>query len=220
MVNGIDGCMTRKPWKLPFLAEPEEVAGLRRVMRLHQRLWGLADVSEAAEICVSELAANAIRHVGEGTPCTLVAEMRDTRLRIGLRDPDTRALPTLIFVGPDAETGRGMALVDAVSERWGVILGGESKLVWCDLSTPLISSGGHIDDPRVTRSEACLTLYADGAATTEDLGVGRAGVAFKVEAAIGLIADLLHWLRAHGRDPDEVLDRAQSHFENEVGEVA
>ncbi|MFD7946747.1 ATP-binding protein, partial [Streptomyces sp. NPDC059744] len=59
--------MTRKPWELPFLAEPEEVAGLRRVMRLHLGLWGLSDVSESAEICVTELVANAIRHVGEGT---------------------------------------------------------------------------------------------------------------------------------------------------------
>jgi hypothetical protein len=32
------------------------------------------------------------------------------------------------------------------------------------------------------------------------------------EAAINVIADLLHWLGAHGRDPDEVLERAQTHF--------
>ncbi|MFF2436177.1 ATP-binding protein [Streptomyces sp. NPDC058107] len=217
MVNGIDGCMTRKPWELPFLAEPEEVAGLRRVMRLHLRLWGLSDVSEAAEICVSELVANAIRHVGEGTPCTLVVEMRDTRLRIGLRDPDTRALPTLISAGPDAEAGRGMALVDAVSERWGVILGADSKLVWCDLVTQLSSPSGHIDDLRVVKGEACLTLYSGGIASGHGKGRGHAVV--QQEAAIELIADLLHWLRAHGYDPDEALDRAQMHFEAELSQA-
>nr|WTB36129.1 ATP-binding protein [Streptomyces sp. NBC_00830] len=218
-MNGIDGCMTRKPWELPFLAEPEEVARLRRVMRLHLRLWGLLDVTDVAEICVSELVANVIRHVGAGTPSTLVVEMNGTLLRVALRDPDTRALPTLLSAGPDDESGRGLAMLDAVSERWGVILGADSKLVWCDLATPLGSSDGHIDDPRVTKSEACLTLYAGGRAT-ENLGPGRAGIVFKEDAAIGLIADLLHWLRAHGLDPDEVLDRAQSHFENEVGEAA
>ncbi|MFI6061653.1 ATP-binding protein [Streptomyces sp. NPDC051286] len=209
--------MTRRPWELPFLAEPEEVAGLRRVMRLHLRLWGLPDVVEAAEICVSELVANAIRHIGVGTPCTLVVEMRDTYLRIGLRDPDTRALPTLLSVGPDAERGRGMALVDAVSERWGVILGADSKLVWCDLATRLASSAGHVDDPRVAKGEACLTLYAGGAAPGP--GTGRIRVAFQQEAAIDLIADLLHWLRAHGYDPDEALDLAQSHFEAELSQA-
>ncbi|MFD4942344.1 ATP-binding protein [Streptomyces sp. NPDC058409] len=207
--------MTRKPWELPFLAEPEEVAALRRVMRLHLRLWGLSDVADAAEICVSELVANVITHVGAGTPSALVVEMNGTHLRVALRDPDTRALPTLLSAGPDDESGRGLAMLDAVSERWGVTLGADSKLVWCDLATSLVSSGGHINDPRVAKSEACLTLYAGGAAA-ENLGAGRAGAAFQEEAAIDLIADLLHWLRAHGHDPDEALDRAQLHFEAEL----
>ncbi|MET8328692.1 ATP-binding protein [Streptomyces sp. NPDC005181] len=206
--------MTRKPWGLPFLAEPEEVAGLRRVVRLHLRLWGLSDVADAAETCVSELVANVIRHVGEGTPCTLTAEMRDTHLRIGLRDPDTRALPTLLSAGPDAEAGRGLALVDAMSDRWGVILGADSKLVWCDLATRLGSPRGHVDDGRVAKGEACLTLYSGGVASCR--GTGRTHAAFQQEAAIDLIADLLHWLLAHGYDPDEALDRAQMHFEAEL----
>ncbi|MER5614286.1 ATP-binding protein [Streptomyces sp. NPDC002215] len=216
MANGNDGCMTRKSWELPFLAEPEEVAALRRVVRSHLRLWGLSDVADAAEICVSELVANVIRHVGAGTPSTLVVEMNGTRLRVALRDPGTRALPTLLSAGPDDESGRGLAMLDAVSERWGVIPGAESKLVWCDLATPLISPAGHIDDPRVAKSEACLTLYAGGH-EGERPGAGRVGVAAHEEAAIDLIADLLHWLRAHGHDPDEALDRAQTHFEAELG---
>lgn len=215
MVNGNDGCMIRKPWELPFLAEPEEVAALRRVMRLHLRLWGLSDVIDAAEICVSELVANVIRHVGVGTPSTLVVEMKGTHLRVGLRDPDTRALPTLLSVGAEAETGRGLVLLDAVSDRWGVILGADFKFVWCDLATQLDAPGGHIVDPRVAKSEACLTLYAGGV-TAESLSSGRTGAAFQEEAAIDLIADLLHWLRAHGHDPDEALDRAQMHFEAEL----
>ncbi|WP_371772982.1 ATP-binding protein [Streptomyces sp. NBC_01438] len=154
--------MTRKPWELPFLAEPEEVAGLRRVVRLHLRLWGLSEVVDAAEICVSELAANVITHVGEGTPATLVVEMNGTHLRVALRDPDTRVLPTLVHAEPDDESGRGMALLDAVSDRWGVILGAESKLVWCDLATSLSTPDGHVDDRRVAKGEACLTLYSGG----------------------------------------------------------
>ncbi|GAA1375876.1 hypothetical protein GCM10009612_73270 [Streptomyces beijiangensis] len=33
-------CMTRKPWDLAFLAEPQEVAALRRIVRTHLGLWG------------------------------------------------------------------------------------------------------------------------------------------------------------------------------------
>lgn len=204
--------MTRKPWELPFVAEPAEVAGLRRIVRLHLRLWGLSDVVDAAEICVSELVANVIRHIGDGTPTTLVVEMNGTHLRVALRDPDTRALPTLVHAGSDDESGRGMALLDAVSDRWGVILGADSKLVWCDLATALVTPGGHVDDGRVAKGEACLTLYAGGGS-----GGGRVGVAFMEKAAIDLITDLLHWLRVHGSDVDEALDRAQTRFEGEAG---
>jgi hypothetical protein len=38
-------------------------------------------------------------------------------------------------------------------------------------------------------------------------------VAVAQEAVVNAIADLLHWLQAHGRDVDEALDRAQMHFE-------
>lgn len=107
-----------------------------------------------------------------------------------------------------------MALLDAVSDRWGVILGAETKLVWCNLATSLATPDGHVGDRwvAVARGEACLTLYAGA-----DGGCGRAGVAVMEEAAICLIADLLQWLRVHGSDVDEALDRAQTRFEAEVG---
>jgi anti-sigma regulatory factor (Ser/Thr protein kinase) len=80
-----------KPWELPFLAEPREVAGLRRVMRLHLDLWDLNHLVDAAQVCVSELVANVIAHVGQEVPTVLSVSMRGTYLRIEVRDPDTRA---------------------------------------------------------------------------------------------------------------------------------
>lgn len=219
MTHGIDGCMTRKPWELPFLAEAEEVARLRRVVRLHLRLWGLSDIADVAEICVSELAANVVRHVGEGTPSALVVEMNGTRLRIAMRDPDTRSLPTLVSAGAEDEAGRGLAMLDSLSERWGVYLGTESKLVWCDLPTRLTSSDGHVEHPRNARSEACLTLYAANAAAATCLH-GPAGGVTERSVVIDLIADLLYWLCSHGYDPDESLDRAQTEFETRFGGAA
>lgn len=77
----VDASVPRRPWKLPFLAEPAEVAALRRIVRLHLRTWGLTDQAYVAETCVSELVANVINHVGFGTPTTLAMSMRDTFLR-------------------------------------------------------------------------------------------------------------------------------------------
>ncbi|WP_329119240.1 ATP-binding protein [Streptomyces sp. NBC_01465] len=205
--------MSRKPWDLEFTAEPREVGALRRILCMHLRLWGLHEAVESAQLCVSELVSNVITHVGEGTPTTLGVSMNGTYLRIEIHDPDTRVLPTLLAATEDSESGRGMTLVDAVSERWGVQLRADRKVTWCELATGLAAPEGHGGGDHVTRAEAMLTLW--GAP-----GDGRVGAAVGEETAIGMIADLLHWLRAHGCDPDEALDRAQTHFEGELGGAA
>ncbi|MEU0659213.1 ATP-binding protein [Streptomyces lavendulocolor] len=208
-------CMSRKPWDLPFLAEPREVAGIRSVIRKHLRVWGLDEQAEAAQLCASELVANVITHVGLGTPTTLAVSMSGTYLRIEVHDPDTRALPTLLEAGPDAEGGRGMALVGAVADRWGVQIRADRKVTWCEIATGLTSADGHSGGPRVTRAEAMLALY-EAARQPRAATPGPLGSAMAEAAAIDVIADLLHWLRVHGCDPDEALDRAQRHFEAEA----
>ncbi|MFJ2175724.1 ATP-binding protein [Streptomyces sp. NPDC087851] len=211
-------CMQRKPWEVPFLAEPREVAGLRRVLRMHMGFWGLPEVIAPAQICVSEMVTNVIRHVGEGTPTTLAVSIQGTHVRLELRDPDTRAFPTLLAPDDDAESGRGMLLVDELADRWGVVLRPDVKIVWCELATTLTSPSGHTGGPRVTRSEALLMSCAArrplGAEASSPLSVAVAE-----EGAIDMIIDLLHWLRAHGCDPDEALDRAQAHYEAELADL-
>ncbi|GAA2957837.1 ATP-binding protein [Streptomyces enissocaesilis] len=206
----------RKAWDLPFLAEAEEVAGLRRVMALQLRLWGLPELIDVAQLCVSELVTNVLTHIGPGTPATLAVSMAGTRLRIEVRDPDARALPTLLAARDGDESGRGMAIVDAITDRWGVILRADSKVTWCELPTGLVAPTGHTGGCRVTRAEGTLALYRRATHPTADPR-GPLGLAVAEEATIDLIVDLLHWLRAHGRDPDEVLDRAQTHFEAKGG---
>lgn len=207
--------MDRKAWDLAFLAEAEELAGLRRVMRLHLELWGLPGVVHAAQICVTELVANVVTHVGPGTPCCLAVSMNGDRLRVEVSDPDLRGVPTLVVAAEGSEAGRGMALVDAVSDRWGVILRGDSKVTWCELPTGLRSSSDHVDSPQVARAEALLNLCGLGGIP---VGARRERLSLSLgrELAIDLVADLLHWLRAHGCDPDDALDCAQTHFEAAV----
>ncbi|WP_405666379.1 ATP-binding protein [Streptomyces sp. NBC_00055] len=217
----LDGCrfgVVRKGWDLAFLAEAKELAGLRRVMRLHLELWGLPGVVYAAQICVTELVANVVRHVGPGTPSCLAVFMNGDRLRIEVSDPDVRALPTLVTTAGEAEAGRGMAIVEGVADRWGVILRGDSKVTWCELATGLRSSNDHVDGPQVAKAEALLGLCGLGVTPT-DSDRGRLSPTVGRDLAIGLIADLLHWLRAHGCDPDEALDRAQMHYEAEAAEA-
>ncbi|GHB21973.1 hypothetical protein GCM10010377_09690 [Streptomyces viridiviolaceus] len=202
-------------WGFPFLAEPEEVSVLRGLMRTRLSAWGLQELSDSAQLCVSELVSNVIAHVGPGTPANLMVSLRGTRLRIELRDPGARALPTLVDASDDAESGRGMALVDALTERWGVELHGDSKVTWCELVTAPVTSEGHAGGARVTRAARVLSSYGDG----ELFGTprrSRLGAMAAEAAAIDVISDLLHWLQVHGHDTDEILDRAQTHFEAEL----
>lgn len=209
------GCMPRKPWEIAFTAEPAEVAALRRVMRLHLGVWGLQDVVDEAQLCVSELASNVITHIGMGTPATLAVAMKGTHLRIEVHDPDTRALPILRDADTDSEQGRGMALVDAIAVRWGVLLWPDHKVTWCELATRLTAPNGHVEAPSVTRAEALLGLYAAPAQPPCGTDASRVTSAVAEETVITAITDLLHWVRAHGRDADDMLDRAQMRFDAE-----
>ncbi|NSL43615.1 ATP-binding protein [Streptomyces sp. 8P21H-1] len=212
--------LPRKPWDLPFVAEPEEVSGLRRILRTHLELWGLHEIIDAAQLCVSELVSNVITHVGVGTPTTLAVSMNGPYLRIEVHDPDARALPTLLNAGSEAETGRGVALIDAVADRWGVQPLADRKVTWCELRTELNSESGRREGDRVTRVEALLRMYRDGADELPHAAGSHSilSVTLAEETAIGMIADLLHWLTAQGCDVEGALDRAQTHFEGSTVE--
>jgi anti-sigma regulatory factor (Ser/Thr protein kinase) len=210
--------MSRKPWVLDFTAEPEEVAALRRVMRLHLGVWGLHEVTDVAQLCVSELVSNIIKHVGVGTPATLAVSMNGTRLRIELHDPDTHARPALVEAGSDCEAGRGMAIVDAVADRWGVSLRADRKVTWCELATGVNAPDDHMDEAAVARVEALLSLREATGTVCEGTPT-RLSRTLAAEAASDVIVDVLHWLRARDCDEEEVLDRAQIRFEAQLSEA-
>ncbi|MFE1914444.1 ATP-binding protein [Streptomyces anandii] len=203
---------------MEFTALEEEVAVLRRKLREHLDRWGLQDLVDEAQLCVSEFVANVITHVGVGTPTTLAVLMNGAFLRIEVHDPDTRALPTLVAADMESEGGRGMTLVEAITDRWGVQILDDRKITWCELATALSTPAPYDSGSRATRAEAILDLYG-AAAPQLSSRLGRLSITEGEEAAIFIITDLLHWLRAHGRDADDVLDRAQMRFETQVLEA-
>ncbi|WP_326589028.1 ATP-binding protein [Streptomyces sp. NBC_01294] len=115
-----------------LLAVPKAVPLARHAVREH---LGDAEACPDAELCVSELLANVITHLGEGTAVTLrvTGTGRAARTRVELTDPDPRAWPVLRQAGGTEESGRGLALLDAVALRWGVTQGPDGKTVWCEL---------------------------------------------------------------------------------------
>ncbi|WP_328427412.1 ATP-binding protein [Streptomyces sp. NBC_00443] len=219
----VNDCVGRQSWVHWFAAQPSALSELRRTLKLRLILWGLPEHVDVVQICASELVTNVIQHVGEGAPTTLRITFKGPYLRLEVADPDMQALPTLLAACSALESGRGMAVVDALADhRWGVFLRDDAKVVWCELATNTSVVSEPTAGPRVTRAGALLDLYGSWqlpCGTAMSGGRSVLGAAAAEEAAIGVLADVLHWLRAYGYDPDAVLDRAQTHFEAEVGEA-
>ncbi|MEU4653787.1 ATP-binding protein [Streptomyces sp. NPDC023723] len=196
---------------LPFTAVPAEVRLLRHVTAGQLVRWGVPQAADEAELVVTELVTNVIKHVGEGTSATLVLEWGGERLRVEVHDK-SHAVPSLSAAGCDDECGRGLHLLAAVTADWGTVLTAAGKSVWCE-----IALGPEQVCRRMERAAAALQSYGPGGDVTQE---GRLRDAALKESAVQLIADLLHWTAACGLDPDDVLDRAQMHYEAEAGVAA
>jgi anti-sigma regulatory factor (Ser/Thr protein kinase) len=95
-------------------------------------------ITEAAEHLVAELAANAATHGRlPGRDFRLVLRARCETLRIEVTDTRGDDLPRHPAPAPDAESGRGLLLVEALADRWGVQPGpAPRKTVWAELDLP------------------------------------------------------------------------------------
>ncbi|WP_308315504.1 ATP-binding protein [Streptomyces sp. ISL-100] len=110
-------------------------ARLARLLATEQlRSWGLP--LENAALVVAELATNATTHgrvPGRDFRLTLTVTATDT-LRIEVTDARGDRLPAAQAPG-DGESGRGLLLVDALADRWGVASGPlPCKTVWAEIS--------------------------------------------------------------------------------------
>lgn len=104
--------------------------------RLREVLPASSVASEVIEDCllvVSELVTNAVN--AGCTEVGLTVEVHRDRVRLAVRD-DVRELPRLVVASPRARHGRGIAIVDSVSQAWGVERESHGKQVWADVAIP------------------------------------------------------------------------------------
>ncbi|MFE5753794.1 ATP-binding protein [Streptomyces massasporeus] len=110
---------------------------MRRIAAARLRYCGLESMVDDVVLIVSELLTNALLHTST-TEITLNLEICDGYLRVTVVDGEPGCAEPKLDDDPDAESGRGLILVQhLVEERggeWGASKGGAET--WCTLALP------------------------------------------------------------------------------------
>lgn len=117
--------------KLSLASDPHSPELARRFLRRTLLAWDAEALEATAALVLSELVTNAVLHAG--TDIEVSITLGDDALRLEVADRST-GRPRLRRYGLDATTGRGLALVAAMSSAWGVTPRLDGKGVWCELA--------------------------------------------------------------------------------------
>lgn len=117
---------------------PRSAGRARRLLVRQLDAWELSALADVAELVVSELVTNAVRHAREprGRLIATRFERLEHGVRIEVHDANDDK-PEPRQASPDASSGRGLTLVDALTAgRWGTTSrDGVGKLVWAVCTT-------------------------------------------------------------------------------------
>jgi anti-sigma regulatory factor (Ser/Thr protein kinase) len=94
-------------------------------------LWQLDGLAPLAELLLTELVANAVRHAR--TPFSVMMRWNGRDLRCEVTDANPLPPRPQAIVDPFTTGGRGLLLVDQLAASWGTERVPHGKTVWFDL---------------------------------------------------------------------------------------
>jgi serine phosphatase RsbU (regulator of sigma subunit)/PAS domain-containing protein/anti-sigma regulatory factor (Ser/Thr protein kinase) len=130
-----DGMQTRPiragwaVWRLP-----DAVMHARRFTARTLRRWHVEEMADAVLLVVSELVTNALVHT-QG-PVHVDLMLRGDRVRVCVSDSSPRAPAKPVIVDWEATGGRGLLLVEAMSDSFGSMPVAHGKQVWSEMVVP------------------------------------------------------------------------------------
>jgi anti-sigma regulatory factor (Ser/Thr protein kinase) len=113
-------------------AEPQSAARARSLVMVACRRWSSTEISADAELVVTELVANAVRHTGTEITVRLASLAGSGGLRVEVSDKSVRPIRPRHARALD-ESGRGLFLVDVLSHQWGADATPTGKTVWAEI---------------------------------------------------------------------------------------
>ncbi|HET9517527.1 MAG TPA: SpoIIE family protein phosphatase [Actinoplanes sp.] len=136
------------PSRSAAMVVPAEATGPSRVrqwMAARLREWSVPErVISAAVLCTSELTTNALLHAG--TPAHVHIDLSAERLLVSVADTGTRGTVVRAQTETLSSRGRGLGLIEELSDTWGTDPTVRGATVWFELLMPRRSD----DEPGVT----------------------------------------------------------------------
>ncbi|MGW0203040.1 ATP-binding protein [Nonomuraea sp. NPDC003201] len=126
--------MSAAPASWTFAAQAHSVRRARHAARAQLAEWGLQQACDHAELLISELVTNAVRHARGLVRMSLSAA--DGLLRCEVED-SSPVPPSPRTACLDDEGSRGLLLVEVLSCGWGCVPTGRGKLVWFEVPVRL-----------------------------------------------------------------------------------
>jgi anti-sigma regulatory factor (Ser/Thr protein kinase) len=121
-----------------FPVDPSSVAAARRwLLSTLDARW--APVRDVAALLVSELVTNAVRHARRVLRVVIRTDGRTLRVEV---TDDCQELPRVQDLDDAATSGRGLQLVAAIADRWGVTPSDDGKSVWFEVGLPVQAGAG------------------------------------------------------------------------------
>lgn len=113
-----------------FVPVPEAVSAVRRFVSGVLEDWDEDALVPDATLVISEMATNAVMHAGSAFRAYV--ERSGEVIRIAIEDAGSGMPESLALNGEDLN-GRGVAIVEALSLRWGWDALASGKIVWAEL---------------------------------------------------------------------------------------
>ncbi|MCS0635868.1 ATP-binding protein [Streptomyces sp. LP05-1] len=108
---------------------PGSAATARSLVRVALATWALEELADPTALIVSELMSNAVRHARCDDIAVAIDRTGRRTVRVAVTD-SSGVLPVPRASGHDDETGRGLALVSALAQSWGIEEHHRGKTVW------------------------------------------------------------------------------------------
>ncbi|MFC8697728.1 ATP-binding protein [Streptomyces parvus] len=113
--------------------KPQSALLARRFVRTALAAWGLEELVDDASLIITELVSNAANHSRLPSIRVIVSRTSEDRVRLGVVDR-SKDLPTMRTNSNGEQIrGRGLLIVDALTEQWGTELYPWGKQVWGEI---------------------------------------------------------------------------------------